>query len=328
MAEFENRNANADYNTAYHTVEEITARLQFFANNYPNVDFIETIGFSVEGRKTPALRFGLMGDRDVPTIYFQCNQHAREWVTAATCMYVVEHLLEGAATTYKHLFDGLQFYIVPAQNPDGLTYSQKSDRLWRKNRRENKDGTYGVDLNRNWANHWGEGGASTVPSSDTYRGPKAFSEPEVTNVVEFLKQIEVEGGVIESAIDFHSYSQLILRPFGWVTPKKQTPPNDKEMKSITDEMRDIIKGIHGTDFTSEHAAELYIASGGADDWFAAEATKQKKGLTFELRDTGRYGFLLPANQIIPSGEEILPAVAYFAKTTLDEAVRRRSALSQ
>jgi len=324
-AVFANRANDADYNANYHTVEEITERLKFFANNFEDVDFIESIGTSLEGRKTPAIRFGRRGSSDVPTVWFQCNIHSREWITAATCMYVAQHLLEGAKTEYKDLLDGLQFYLAPAVNPDGLTYSQTNERLWRKNRRKNKDGSYGVDLNRNWGNHWGEGGASTQPSSDTYRGTAAFSEPESANVVAFLNKIKSEGAVIEAAIDFHAYSQLILRPFGWVTPDEETPKNDRELKSITDEMRDIIKKVHGTSFTSEHAAELYIASGGADDWFAAEATAQNKGLTFELRDTGRYGFLLPASQIIPSGEEILPAVAYFARSTLTEAIKRRSA---
>jgi len=328
QAQFENRHNAADYNANYHSVEEITERPQVFSNNFENVDFIESIGQSLEGRKIPAIRFGSKtksAEGKVPTVWLECNIHAREWITGATCMYMAQKLLEGAKTDYKDIFETLQFYLAPAINPDGLVYSQTKDRMWRKNRRLNKDGTYGVDLNRNFGNHWGEGGASTVPSSETYRGPSAFSEPESTNIKTYLKSLEESGSQIEAAIDFHSYSQLLLRPYGWTTPEKSMPANEAELRKLTDEMRDIIKSVHGTVFTSEHAAELYVASGIAADWLAADATKQNKGLTYELRDTGRYGFLLPADQIIPSGEEILPSVVHYARSVLQEVVRRQTA---
>lgn len=47
---------------------------------------------------------------------------------------------------------------------------------------------------------------------------------------------------------------------------------------------------------------LYPAAGGSDDW-ARGALNIKYAYTVELRDTGRYGFVLPASQIQPTGEE-------------------------
>lgn len=35
--------------------------------------------------------------------------------------------------------------------------------------------------------------------------------------------------------------------------------------------------------------------------------------TYELRDRGRYGFLLPPNQIIPSGEETMDSLVAMFK---------------
>jgi len=323
MQNFADRANEEDYNKNYHSIEEITARLQFFANNFENVDFIASVGSTIENRNVPALRFGAVGtpSNPVPTVWLECGIHAREWITSATCLYFTQKLFEGSKSEYKDLFDGLQFYLVPSVNPDGLTFSQKTNRLWRKNRRQNADGSYGVDLNRNFGDHWNKGGSSTVPSSDTYMGTAPFSEPESANIVAFLNKIESEGAVIEAGIDFHSYSQLLLRPYGWTTPEKSQPPNENRVQTLTADMRDAIKAVHGTVFTSEHAAELYIASGIASDWLATRS-KQGLGLTYELRDTGRYGFLLPASQIIPSGEEILPSVVLFSRSVLNEVKTR------
>ena len=57
---------------------------------------------------------------------------------------------------------------------------------------------------------------------------------------------------------------------------------------------------------------LDAASGGAEDW-----TYGTLGVTYsfsvELRDTGRYGFLLPADQIIPTGEETFEGLKALVK---------------
>lgn len=50
------------------------------------------------------------------------------------------------------------------------------------------------------------------------------------------------------------------------------------------------------------------AAGGSDDW--AYDLGVKYSFTFELRDTGRYGFLLPESQIKPTCEETMLAVKY------------------
>lgn len=52
------------------------------------------------------------------------------------------------------------------------------------------------------------------------------------------------------------------------------------------------------------------AAGGSDDW--AYDLGVKYSYTFELRDTGYYGFLLPASQIKPTCEETMLAVKYIA----------------
>merc|ERR1719231_1854529 len=115
----------------------------------------------------------------------------------------------------KKLMDKFEFVVAPVINPDGYEYSFSGNRLWRKNRRKNGDGSYGVDLNRNWDNHWGEGGASKNPAATDYQGPSVASEPEVKACQDYIKKLDHR----IAGIDFHSYGDLILRSKGWTKNK-------------------------------------------------------------------------------------------------------------
>lgn len=223
-------------------------------------------------------------------------------------MYIVEQLLTryGSDKEVTSMLDKLGFLIVPIVNPDGYDYSWTNNRLWRKNRRRNSDGTHGVDLNRNWNARWGGEGSSRVPSSDTYCGTAPFSEPETKAMSELISTYKDS---IVAALDIHSYSQLILRPYGWT---KTAPPNDALLNSLGNDMRTIIKSVHGKSYTNEPSWQLYFTTGSAQDWFYEQADIPVS-YTFELRDTGTYGFLLPPNQIIATGQEIFPAVSFMAQ---------------
>ena len=198
-----------------------------------------------------------------------------------------------------------------------VEHSHASARLWRKNRRDNgRLQGAGVDLNRNYDTNWDmDGGASRMPGSETYKGPYAASEPEVQALTAyFLKQARVVG-----AIDFHSFSQLILRPYGHT---RDLPPHEDHLKTVGDTMRDLIRDVHGKQYTSIASIGLYPTTGTASDWFyESEAVRERMGqrvygYTIELRPAsamGAGGFLLSPKEIIPTGEEIFPAVVYFAK---------------
>src|SRR5690606_38787524 len=110
------------------------------------------------------------------------------------------------------LLDTREIWIVPMINPDGAEHdiATGSYRMWRKNRRNNGDGTFGVDLNRNYATGWGGPGSSGSTGSDIYRGTHAFSEPETVAVREFVKDRKKA----TTLISFHTFSELVLWPFG------------------------------------------------------------------------------------------------------------------
>ncbi|KAI9291199.1 Zn-dependent exopeptidase, partial [Neoconidiobolus thromboides FSU 785] len=210
----------------------------------------------------------------------------------------------------KSLLDQIEIIAVPVVNPDGYAYTWSGDRLWRKNRRSVTGGV-GIDLNRNFPYGWGGAGASTSPSSETYRGPSAASEAETKAIVNYFKS----QGPFLGAIDFHSYSQLILRPYGTT---QTLSPHEAQHKALGEGIKQKIADVAGTSYINERSIDLYACSGTASDWFYAGNNQKTYGYTIELSPDANAsnGFVLPPSRIIPVGKEITPAVIYFLQTVL------------
>jgi len=301
----------ADFFLAYHTYDEYAAYLQNITNVYSSIaKYTPSVGTSIQGRNIFAVTVTGTATGTKKKIFVSGLQHAREWIAPATAVYILTQLITqySTNTAVKTLLDSTIFYFVPLVNPDGYVYTWggTSQRLWRKNRRLNTGGSYGVDLNRNWDDHWGGEGSSGTPTSDTYRGTAPFSEPESSAVSRYI----TANGPFAGGIDYHSYSQLILRPWGWTNA---AAPNDANAKTVGDTIRARILAVNNVAYTSQAAWQLYYASGGASDWFLSKG-QISYSYTIELRDTGTYGFQLPANQIKPTGAENWAGFLYFAQT--------------
>lgn len=194
------------------------------------------------------------------------------------------------------------FYIMPVLNPDGYEYSHTHNRLWRKTRSASNHPIYrhfclGADPNRNYDARHGATGSSTHPCSQTYAGAVPFTEPETRHQSNFVYANRLG---MKMFISFHSYSQMILLPF---SHSKQLAPDHKDLESVGMAAVKAIEQTHGTIYKVGPSANiLYTASGTASDW-AYEKAGIKYSYTIELRDTGTYGFLLPRQQIVPTGEE-------------------------
>jgi murein tripeptide amidase MpaA len=300
----------------YQRYAAIVAELKSLAAQYPTLTrFTPSIGKSVEGRDIPAIVVSAAGFKNasIQRFFFAGGQHAREWIGPATVMYQLVQLLQnyGTDTLVTTLLQNLEFVIVPLSNPDGYEYAFTNERLWRKNRKKNTGGSYGVDLNRNWNDHWGGSGSSSSPTSDTYRGTGPFSEPETLVISNYIISQNQYNNIL-GAIDFHSYSQLVLRPFGWTTANS---PDNAALKIIGDGVSYEIQKQSGKSYTSQRSIDLYITTGTASDWYYSEGIWA--AYTIELRDTGTYGFVLPPAQIIPTGQEIWASLRYFIKTVYD-----------
>ncbi len=293
-----------DFHTTYLTGAQILAQYEAWRAAYPNMISRTQIGTSRENRPIYAYRiaWGARSGSKQPSrsVFVEAGIHAREWITPATGLYIFEQFIKKVNTDrrWQRANSNVAFYMVPVLNVDGYEYSWTTDRYWRKNRRNNGNGTYGVDLNRNFSKGWGGSGSSSSSSSDTYRGPSAFSEPESAAVRNYIAAIEPPAAFL----DLHSYSQLVLRPWGYVNAFS---PSEATLKPIGDAMASAIAATTGKVYTSEAAYQLYIASGTTQDW--EYSVYANSSWTIEMRDTGQYGFVLPADQIYPTQLEIWAA---------------------
>lgn len=223
--------------------------------------------------------------------------HAREWITPATVTWMMRELIENDAE-HPDLTQQLDWYILALVNPDGYAYTKSGDRLWRKTRSPNNLGLCkGTDANRNWGYKWNTGGSSDYGCSETYHGTEAFSEVENQNIRDFVWARKDQ---IKFFNTIHSYSQLILLPWGF---SYENAPGYNNLLNLAEKSNEALYAVHGKSYdVGCIPCLLYIASGGSMDWALGEA-----GIPYsygmELRDTGRFGFLLPADEIIPTAEE-------------------------
>ncbi|MFO0828206.1 MAG: M14 family zinc carboxypeptidase [Phycisphaerales bacterium] len=288
----------------YKTLAQIDAKLDEFAAQRPDLVSTVFVGNSLEGRPIRGVRVSSAAP-GAPSILFNGCQHAREWISPMTVMYIANRMVDNASTdpAVASILSHFEIFFVPVSNPDGYQYTWDVNRLWRKNRRNNGDGSFGVDLNRNWSFQWGGSGASALPSDETYRGPFAFSEPES----QALRDFYLAHSTIIGSIDFHSYGQLVMSPWGYTTA---LAPDAALLQSIGNGMRDAIFATTGTPYVAGPIGPtLYLAAGNVVDW--AYGARDVLSYTIELRDTGQTGFILPANQIIPTGQENYAAVTSF-----------------
>lgn len=299
--------------TSYKQLSEIVGYLNTLSAAHPTMASTEVVGTSLEGRNITAIRVtapdqpGNARD-DRPVIIWHAGQHAREWVSPPVMVYLADMLLNSYATDprVQTLLDSVDMRIIPVFNPDGYVYTWTDQRLWRKNRR----GGYGVDLNRNWAYEWGGAGSSGSTSSETYRGPAPFSEPESAAVRDYALAF---GSRLAAAMDYHSYSQLILWPFGYASGAVTPEPDRTFYDTLSTQMSNDIFSVHGAFYDPIQSWELYPAAGVAEDWYYG--TLGAWSLTIELRDTGAFGFQLPANQILATCEENFEGALRFAERT-------------
>jgi hypothetical protein len=200
----------------YSTLAQIQASLSATAASYPSICRLVDLNAlypapaTWNGRHIQALVISdnVQQPEDEPAVLIVADYHAREIVTPVIALTAIDRLTSLYATdaTVRAAVDAHEIWIVPVCNPDGYDYVFTTNNLWRKNRRNNGGGVYGVDLNRNHAFGWSAAcGGSTSPSSDTYRGPAAESEPEVQTIVALASDRR-----FAKVLDYHSSGREVL----------------------------------------------------------------------------------------------------------------------
>ena len=283
----------------YHNYAEMTAEIDQRLAAYPSIMRKQVIGKSYQGRDIVAIKISdnVATDESEPEVLFTHHQHAREHLTVEMALYLLRELGAGYGSDSRvtNAVNGREIWIVPDLNPDGGEYdiASGSYRSWRKNRQPNSGSSYiGTDMNRNWDYKWGCcGGSSGSKSSETYRGTAPESAPEVKVVADFVRSRTVGGKQqITAAIDFHTYSELVLWPFGWTTANTTT--------GMTQDDRDAFATVGGkmaasNGYTPEQSSDLYITDGSIDDYLWG--AQRIFAYTFEMypSSSGGGGFYPP-----------------------------------
>ncbi|MFG2294912.1 M14 family metallopeptidase [Streptomyces sp. NPDC048603] len=277
----------------YHNYGEMSAEIDQRIAQYPNIMSKRVIGKSYQGRDLVAIKISdnVGTDENEPEVLFTHHQHAREHLTVEMALYLLREFGEdyGTDSRITNMVNGREIWIIPDLNPDGGEYdiATGSYRSWRKNRQPNSGSSYvGTDENRNWNYKWGCcGGSSGSRSSETYRGPAAESAPEVKAVSDFVRSRVVGGKQqITAAIDFHTYSELVLWPYGWTyndTAPGLTADDLGAFKAVGQKM------AASNGYTAEQSSDLYITDGTIDDWLWGN--QKIFGYTFEMYPAGSGG---------------------------------------
>ncbi|MEU6364531.1 M14 family metallopeptidase [Streptomyces sp. NPDC046931] len=287
----------------YHNYAEMNAEIDQRLAAYPGIMSKRVIGKSYQGRDIVAIKVSdnVGTDENEPEVLFTFHQHAREHLTVEMALYLLRELGAGYGgdSRITNLVNSREIWIVPDLNPDGGEYdiATGSYRSWRKNRQPNSGSSYvGTDLNRNWNYKWGCcGGSSGSKSSETYRGASAESAPEVKVVADFVRSRVVGGKQqIKAGIDFHTYSELVLWPFGYTysdTATGMTADDAAAFKAVGQKM------AASNGYTPEQASDLYITDGSIDDYLWG--TQKIFDYTFEMYPTSSWsGGFYPPDEVI------------------------------
>lgn len=288
--------------SAYHNYNEMVSVINQAAADHPNIVKKFSIGKSYQNRDLWAVKISdnVNTDENEPEVLYVSLHHAREHLTVEMALYLLNLYTDsyGNDSRITNIVNNREIYIVFNLNPDGGEYdiATGSYAYWRKNRQPNSGSSYvGTDLNRNYGYKWGCcGGSSGSPSSETYRGPSAFSAPETAALRDFINSRVVGGKQqIKTAITFHTYSELILWPYGYTYTDVPSDMRADDYQ-VFRTMGQAMAGTNG--YTAQQASDLYITDGDMTDW--AYGTHKIFAYTFEMYPRSSNPGFYPPDEVI------------------------------
>ncbi|MFH1321618.1 MAG: M14 family zinc carboxypeptidase [Bacteroidota bacterium] len=285
----------------YFTYQEMLDHLDSMAYKFPTIITVrQQIGTNttIEGR--PIYWVKISDNPSInepePEVLYTALHHAREPASISQMIFYMYYLLENYATDDEvtNLVDNTEMYFIPCINPDGYIYNWTTNPsgggMWRKNRRNNGDGTFGVDLNRNYGYMWGydNDGSSPNTNDETYRGTGPFSEPETDIIREFCESHE-----ILITLNYHTYSNMLIYPWGY--EQSIFTPDSAIFFSYARLMTRDNDYIFGTGDQTVG----YVTNGDTDDWMYGEQFTKNKIISMTPEaGPDNYGFWPPSSAII------------------------------
>ncbi|MBN2542734.1 T9SS type A sorting domain-containing protein [bacterium] len=288
----------------YRTYSETIALMDSLHLLYPNiVSNRESIATTWDGNYlwVQKISDNPTVDEAEPEVFYDALIHAREAISHEQLLYFMRYLCENYGTDemVTYLVDNRELWFLPIVNPDGYLYNESEypdgGGMWRKNRRNNGGGSYGVDLNRNFGYMWGYDDLGSCPDPDdlTYRGPYAFSEPETQGYRDFVNSHEF---ILN--ISYHSYAGMYIFPWGY-------------SYDLCDD-HSLFMEI-GANLTAENgyifgpaAATIYLGNGVTNDWAYGDTTGHDKIFAFICEVGGDDdGFWPSSDRVLPLCETTL-----------------------
>jgi len=289
----------------FNNLEAINAYLRDLSSRCPS-DIncrLYSIGKSFEGRDIFVFKISKRKTGRRKGFWIDATIHAREWLTTATSLKILTHLVNRTDPTAKRLVDSYNWFVAPVLNPDGYAFTF-SKRLWRKNRHAAEDGgnCVGVDLNRNFDFRWGTEGVSHNACSTTYCGSQGASEPEVVAIQREARRL---GRSLIGWVTLHSYGRM------WVFPYGGTLNHDGKTCLRTDDYDDLmevaeaaanaVERTYDTYWVRGTTCEVVYANSGSSLGYVKDVAGVKYSYGLELRGDG---FIVDASEIQPSFVEV------------------------
>jgi hypothetical protein len=288
----------------YLKYEELLAELDEMAALYPNLITVKapiSNFLTFENRPIYHVKISDNPGQDEagePKVLYTAIHHAREPMSLMETVFFMWYLLDNYQVNpeIQYIVNHMQLYFVPCINPDGYVYNQTTNPngggMWRKNRRLNSGGSYGVDLNRNYSYGWGTTGTSFSQSNDTYCGTAPFSEPE-TQAMRWL----VQNNHFITAFNAHTYAEDILFPIG--TTNAEFADHHDYFQTCTNHM------VEYNGYTAMKSSGLYPASGDSDDYmYKLDIGVGQKDTMFVHTPEVGTAFWQPQSQIVPTCKEM------------------------
>jgi hypothetical protein len=304
----------------FYTNDSAYAFIDSLQQNYPDIVKVDSIGMTHEARTIWCVKLSEdveIDDPDKPGIFYSGCIHANELAGTNVVLSLMDTIVSGYNLGVQDMIDILhdhQIWIVPILNPDGVAYvHEHQDLTWRKNRRDNGDGSFGVDINRNFAYKWGydDEGSSPVPSDKySYRGPSPFSEPESQAIRNFFTGPGSENRHFVTLITYHMKYAAGAFLYPWYYVDDYTEHHSVYSK-IGEDFTTITKTEHG------NAKDMvgYVANGSLDEWVYATSSFNSTTMASTV-EIGRAG-LMPDYPIDLLLSTHIPANLQLIKNTQD-----------
>ena len=260
----------------FYTFDEVVAELDAMHQLYPTlITAKDSVGSSIEGRAiwTVKISDNPNTNEEEPEVFYNSLIHAREPNSMMTVIRFMYYLLEnyGSDPEVTYLVDNREFYFMPVINPDGYVFNENMSPngggFWRKNRRDNGNGIFGVDLNRNFGYMWGydNEGSSSNPNYIDYRGTGPFSEPETQTIREFCADHN-----FSVSANYHTYWNVVFTPWGY---NLEQSIDSIIFNRLVDNATVFNNYINGFDLSPY---ENYPSNGDVLDWMYGETTEKNK----------------------------------------------------